>query len=191
MKSFAKILSATIFLLLSGCVSQTALNDALQQSEEKYKLQNQSLILSLGERDFDVDREQLIKALLTTFGQFNMAVLNLDSNVGFVVGEGDPPMPPEELKALGEENVAYMNEITKGGSPWRYVGNNMIIRATVNIFDRGDNFVTVKMSFSNKITTQANATSNAIASNFLEAMYKNVWAELDKQLFILQGTMGE
>lgn len=191
MKLALKALCLVGIAILSGCVTQSGIQSALQEADQKYQLQNQTLTLSLGERNFDFNQQLVIKALVTSFGQYNMAVLNIDSDVGYLVAEGDPLVAPEELKMLAEGHIAYLNELTDGGNPWRYVGNNMVMRATVNIFEREDDFVTVKVSFSNKVTSNTAVVSNAIFSDLLEAMYKNLWADLDKQLFILQETMTE
>ena len=50
---------------LSGCVTQSGIQSALQEADQKYQLQNQTLTLSLGERNFDFNQQLVIKALVT------------------------------------------------------------------------------------------------------------------------------
>lgn len=184
-----KIIIIFLFVLISGCMTQTALDDALKASSSEHLINNQSLILSQGERIFVASEKSALKAFIATFAQLNMSVSNMNASIGFLAADGDPPMSPSELEDAGKANVARLNELTMGGSPWKYVGNNMLIRATVTLTPRGDDSVLIKLHFSSRIQNGNGNISNVIPTSFLSVFYTNVWREFDKQLFILQETM--
>ena len=184
-----KIITFLVFFLISGCVTQSALDDAIKASSSEYLINNQSLTLSQGERIFIASENAIFKAFIATFAQLNMSVLNMNESIGFLSADGDPPMSPAELENVGKENVVRMNELTSGGSPWKYVGNNMLIRATVSLTQKGEDSVSVKLHFSSRIQNGVGNVSNVIPTTFLTVFYTNVWREFDKQLFIIQETM--
>jgi len=179
-----------VCLTLQGCaVTQTELNRVLQELDNQNSAEGREVTLAQGERNFDFSKGIVTKAFLTTFGQFNMAVINLDNEMGYILGEGTSPVAPEEFERISKEKIVIMNEMTQGGNPWIYVGTNNRVRATVNLFEKGDNYVTAKLTFSNEVISQVASKSNSIWPPMLEAYYAAIWDELDKQLFILQGTI--
>ena len=180
---------ALVCLLLQSCVTQTGINTALQEYDEQNAAAGREVTLARGERNLDFSKEFVIKAFLTTFGQYNMAVINLDKELGYILGEGAPPAAPEELERIGKEEIDRLNEITQGGNPWRYTPGLGRVRATVNLFEKSDNFSTAKLTFSSETLGMSQSKSHSIAPGVLEAYYSTIWGELDKQLFILQGTI--
>jgi hypothetical protein len=174
--------------ILQGCVgvSQAELNRVMTEVGRIQSLEANEIRLARGERSFEAPKDIVTKAFVTTFGQFNMAVVNLDQDVGYILGEGSGPIPPEEFERVGQERVAWFNEMTQGGNPWTYVGDNTIVRATINLFDKGDNLTTAKLSFSSKVVGQHASVSHSIGSLLLDPYYTYFWDEFDKQLFILQ-----
>ena len=185
-----KSLILLVCLTLQGCaVSQKELVRVIQELDSQNMDGGREVTLAQGERSFDFSKDFVIKAFLTTFGQFNMAVVNLDNEMGYILGEGAAPLAPGELERIGREQVALLNEMTQGYNPWAYVGANNRVRATVNLFEKGDNYVTAKLTFSNEVTSRGVSNSDSIYPPFLEAYYAAIWDELDKQLFILQGTI--
>jgi len=150
------------------------------------RIQNREIALSRGERNFDTSVLVLMKAFITTFSQFNMSVINLDKDIGYILAEGDVPVSPEKFKELGMKNVERLNDRIDGVI-WQYVGSNMETRITVNLITKKD-YITAKMGFSAKTVGNAVVKNNELPPFMVDAMYTELWTEFDKQLFILQST---
>lgn len=186
------IMRASILLVcltLQGCVTQTELNRVLQEHDKQNAAAGGRISLAQGERSFDFSKGFVIKAFLTTFGQYNMAVMNLDKELGYILAEGVPPVAPEEYERIGKIIIDQLNEMTQGGNPWVYTPGQARTRATVNLFEKSDNYTTAKLTFSSETLSSIQSKSHSIPPLMLEAYYATIWDELDKQLFILQGTI--
>ena len=178
------ILLVPVFLV--ACVSNMA--KQLTDLAAEDRVQNNEIALSRGERVFDAPSLTVIKAFITTFSQFNMSVVNLDKEVGYIFAEGDMPVSPEELKELGLANIARLNERTTGAI-WQYAGNNMTVRVTVNLFEKEKDVITAKMGVSSRQNAQPGViVKNELPPSFTDAIYTSLWSEFDKQLFMFQGT---
>ncbi len=177
------ILLVPVFLI--SCVSNMAKD--LSDIAAEDRVQNKEIALSRGERVFDVPSITVIKAFITAFSQLNMAVINLDKEVGYILAEGEMPLNPEKVKEIGMANVDRLSKRT--GIKWVYVGNNMEVRVTVNLLEKKKNVITIKMGLSSQVTNKQTAIrNNELPPSFTNAIYTSLWAEFDKQLFILQGT---
>jgi hypothetical protein len=185
-KGYLLILFISLFVV--GCVGINPNTAALlSEIAAEDRVANKQIALAKGERTFETSSLVLMKAFITTFAQFNMRVVNLDKELGYILAEGETPISPEKYKELGMRNVDRLNE-RSSSSAWTYLGSNTEKSITVSIFEKQDNLVTAKMGISNKVLTNAILKINETPPWFTEEIYTSIWTELDKQLFILQGT---
>jgi hypothetical protein len=184
------IMSMLSVILLTGCVASFEKQvETINIAAAEDRTKNAQISLAMGERNFDAEMQPLLKSFLTTFSQFNMAVLNIDQDIGYMVAEGDAPIDPDTYETLAKRNVDRLNEII-GSETWVYTPGNFTVRATVNIIEKQDNLLTAKVGFSANVSGDYQAKSHELPYFFTEAMYTRLWAEIDKQLFIYQETSG-
>lgn len=187
-KLFQHIINLFLFLiLLTGCAAK--FKAELNKIAEEDRVENQHIFLSMGERTFDVDKITLIKAFITTFTNKNIAVVNVDKEIGYLMAEGSGFLSPQKYKEIGMENVERLNERTsKYGFRWEYTPGNDTQRFTVNLFDKGKNCTTAKVGISNQIIGNQQIKNHELPSMMLSAFYEELWRELEKSLFIQRET---
>lgn len=189
-KLFQHIINLFLFLIfLTGCAAPAQFKAELNKIAEEDRIENQHIFLSMGERTFDVDKITLIKAFITTFTNKNIAVVNVDKEIGYLMAEGSGFLSPQKDKEVGMENVERLNERTgKYGFRWEYTLGNDTQRFTVNLFDKGKNRTTAKVGISNQIIGAQQIKIHELPSMMLSAFYKELWRELEKSLFIQRET---
>ena len=173
--------------ILTGCAAQ--FKAELNKISEEDRIENQQIFLSMGERTFDIDKINLMKAFITTFTNKNIAVVNMDKEIGYLLAEGSGFLSPQKYKEVGMENVERLNERTgKYGARWTYTPGNDSQRFTINLFDKGKNRTTAKVGISNKVSGNQQIKQHELPPMMLTAIYEELWRELEKSLFIQRAT---
>jgi len=188
-KKILKYLFSLIFCLtiLTGCAAK--FTSELNKISAEDRIKNQHIFLSMGERTFDVDKINLIKAFITTFTNKNIAVVNMDKEIGYLLAEGSGFLSPQKYKEVGMGNVKRLNERTgKYGYRWTYTPGNDSQRFTINLFDKGENRTMAKVGVSSKISGNQQIKKHELNPNMLTAIYDELWRELEKSLFIQRAT---
>tara|TARA_R110002072_G_scaffold190999_2_gene347863 strand:+ start:2624 stop:3193 length:570 start_codon:yes stop_codon:yes gene_type:complete len=179
-KIFFSMLVATT---LAGCVTNEQFNNEMSVLQDEYRVENQQTNLAMSTRSFDVDKGRLIKAFIDTFSRKNIAVVNLDKEIGYLLAEGTGFLPPDKHKELGLAYVAELNRRTS--VQWNYTPGVTTTVFTVNINEVTKNRTRAKVGLSNKASAKQHAAYYSEEyPPFTRARYEELWAELEKSLFI-------
>lgn len=169
--------SFLLLIFLTGCAAQ--FKAELNKIAEEDRIENQHIFLSMGERTFDVDKITLIKAFITTFTNKNVAVVNVDKEIGYLMAEGSGFLSPQKYKEVCMENVERLNDRTgKYGFQWEYTPGNDTQRFTVNLFNKGKDRTTAKVGISNQIIGTEQIKIHEFDPMMLSAFYEELWREL-------------
>lgn len=168
-----------------GCLTQEGLAKGMAEIEAEDRARNEEVALAMGQREFDVDRATVFKALIAAFSSKNMAVVNLDKDAGYLLAEGTNILPAAKLEQLGKENVARLNK-KFGAGRFQYVGMNSVVRVVVNIFEIDAKRTRIKMGLSNTITGNYQVKCHELPPSFTTAFYEELWREIDRAMFITQ-----
>jgi len=168
-------------LLFSGCAGMQIA--ALEKNQAEDIIKNKQTAMSVGQRTFDVSKKKLMKAFITAFSNRNLAVMNMDKELGFMVAEGGEFLDPAKVKKIGEERVGRLNEKTFPGA-FVYLAGNYVLRITVNLFEKGKNRTLAKMGFTSVTVSTAQNKYDGVPSEFLPVYYEEMWDELEKAIFV-------
>ncbi len=171
-----------LFATLTGCVTQDQLNKEMALLSSERRIENQQIFLSIGERTFDVDKSKLIKAFIATFSDKNIAVVNLDKEVGYLLAEGGGLLPPDKHKEIGMAIIKEQNE--KTSVTWQYTPGATTEVFTVNIYEQGENRTKAKVGISHKAMNNTQAAYLEPIPIMLTALFEELWSGLEKSLFI-------
>jgi len=170
-----------VLLLFSGCAGMQIA--AIEKSQAEDIIKNKQTAMSVGQRTFDVSKKILMKAFITAFSNRNLAVMNMDKELGFMVAEGAEFIDPAKIKKLGEERIARLNKHSFQGA-FIYTAGNYVLRITVNLFEKGKNRTLAKMGFTSVTVATAIHKYDGVPSEFLPVYYEEMWDELEKALFV-------
>jgi hypothetical protein len=170
-----------VLLLFSGCAGMQIA--ALEKNQAEDIIKNKQTAMSVGQRTFDVSKKKLMKAFITAFSNRNLAVMNMDKELGFMVAEGGEFLDPAKVKKIGEERVGRLNEKTFPGA-FVYLAGNYVLRITVNLFEKGKNRTLAKMGFTSVTVSTAQNKYDGVPSEFLPVYYEEMWDELEKAIFV-------
>jgi hypothetical protein len=165
----------------------TGLAEEMNKIAQEDRIQNQQIALSMGERTFDMEKLSLMKGFITAFTNKNIAVVNMDKEIGYLLAEGSGFLSPEKYKEVCQKNVDRLNERTSGVS-WRFTPGNEIYRFTVNIYSRDANRTIAKVGITLQVLGNQPIKSHELPPFMLTAMYEELWRELEKSLFIQRET---
>jgi len=190
---FIKTILVFIILVFStGCVvsrDPAAEKIAMDKLKKENRIKNKQIYLSMGERTFDVNEITLMKALVSAFNNKNIAVKNIDKDIGFLSAEGRGFLSPEKQKEISIRKLAKLNKISnKNGYTWHNTPGNNIKMFSANFFSKGKNRTTVKVGVSQTVFGNASSTNHEMNPETLAAIYEELWRELDKSLFLLHTT---
>jgi hypothetical protein len=134
-----------------------------------------------------MEKLSLMKGFITAFTNKNIAVVNMDKEIGYLLAEGSGFLSPEKYKEVCQKNVDRLNERTSGVS-WRFTPGNEIYRFTVNIYSRDANRTIAKVGITLQVLGNQPIKSHELPPFMLTAMYEELWRELEKSLFIQRET---
>ena len=170
-----------VLILFSGCAGMQIA--ALEKNQAEDIIKNKQTAMSVGQRTFDVSKKKLMKAFITAFSNRNLAVMNMDKELGFMVAEGGEFLDPTKVKKIGEERVMRLNAKTFPGA-FVYLAGNYVLRITVNLFDKGKNRTLAKMGFTSVTQGTYQHKYDGVPSEFLPVYYEEMWDEIEKSLFV-------
>jgi hypothetical protein len=175
------ILMLVILLLCNGCAGMQIA--AIEKNQAEDKITNKQTALAVGKRTFDVSKKKLMKAFITAFSNRNLAVMNMDKELGFMVAEGGEFIDPAKIKKLGEERIQRLNKSAFPGA-FVYMAGNYMLRITVNLFEKGENRTLAKMGFTSVTQSTAQQKFDGVPSEFLPVYYEEMWAEIEQSIFM-------
>jgi len=170
-----------VLLLFSGCGGMQIA--ALEKGQAEDIEKNKEIALAVGQRTFDVSQTRLMKAFITAFSDKNLAVMNLDNSLGFMVAEGAEFLDPAKIKEIGKTRIDRLNKHSFPGA-FVYVAGNYVLRITVNLFKKGENRTLAKLGFTSVTKSNAPNVFNGVPFEFLPHYYKEMWAALEQSLFV-------
>ncbi len=197
---------ATVGLFFASCYSKGTWSDSanLLSSTEEQKIN--ILSTSLGQRTFDTQPENLIKAFTTAFSNKNLTVLTLEQGAGFIMAEGPQFLKTNVLlKIYGERNN---NTNSQMGNSLGYIFPIPIdtLRVTVNFYKKEKGLTIVKMKINtvlkNCITfdggnpvimesSNLNPSRCPQSSTMVSMWYQQLWDEIEKSIFMQRETILE
>ena len=130
------ILLIAILFLFNGCAGMQIA--AIEKSQAEDQIKNKQTALAVGQRTFDVSKKKLMKSFITAFSNKNLAVMNVDKELGFMVAEGPEFLDPAKVKKIGQGRIERLNKDTFPGA-FAYLAGNYTLRITVNFFEKGEN----------------------------------------------------
>ena len=148
--------------------------------------QREKMALAVGDRVFDKGFERTFESMITALASLGCRVNNIERNSGFITASL-PQLPPDQQELLQTESKASYAQI-KGFSPAVLqkagpMGFDMDIGAmmergggaglTLSMVKQGPRQTKVKLRF-----------DGVFYPRQIDALYKMVWAEVDKQMFL-------
>jgi hypothetical protein len=170
----------------SGCAGMQIA--AIEKNLAEDKIKNEQTVLAVGQRTFEVSKKKLMKAFINAFSSKNLAVINMDKELGFMLAEGGEFIDSAKIKQLGEERVARLNKSTFPGA-FIYLAGNYTVRITVNLFVKGENRTLAKIGFTSVTQSTAPNKYDGVPSEFLPVYYEEIWAEIEKAIFMQRETI--
>ncbi len=148
--------------------------------------QREKMALAVGDRVFDKGFERTFESMITALASLGCRVNNIERNSGFITASL-PQLPPDQQELLQTESKASYAQI-KGFSPAVLqkagpMGFDMDIGSmmergggaglTLSMVKQGARQTKVKLRF-----------DGVFYPRQIDALYKMVWAEVDKQMFL-------
>ena len=173
----------SFLIFLSGCVSRgIAAREAIIAED---KISNKQTALAIGQRTFNTSKIQLMKAIITAFSNRNLTIMNLDKELGFMVGEGGEFLDPKKAKELGQKRIERINQKAGFTAAYNYAAGNYTLRVTVNLYEKREKKVLAKMGFNTVVMSVPNQPNyDETVAELLPSYYEVMWKEIEQSLFI-------
>lgn len=183
-KIYRLTVGLVVIVALSGCAGM--LVEEMNKIAQEDRIQNQQIALSMGERAFDMDKLSLMKGFISAFTNKNMAIINMDKDIGYLLSEGSGFLSPEKYKEAAQKNVDRLNKRTF--AHWQLTPGNETTRFTVNFYSKEANRTIAKVGISNQVLGNQQNKIHELPPFMLTALYEELWRELEKSLFIQRET---
>jgi hypothetical protein len=175
----------SLVLALAACqTSQSRISNFNAEIGSKYKAENRTTHMSMGEKTVQGNTLETIKALLAGMGDLNANVTNIDKDIGFLTVSGRQLISTDVERRLLEP---ALEEWTKGtGIPYHYTPGNyeVSINFSVYEYDEANDTSKVKIRIGNKVDPLAGGAVHEMPPAVLREHYRLVWEVLGKYLFI-------
>lgn len=173
----------SFLIFLSGCVSRgIAAREAIIAED---KISNKQTALAIGQRTFNTSKIQLMKAIITAFSNRNLTIMNLDKELGFMVGEGGEFLDPKKVKELVQKRIERINQKAGFTAAYNYAAGNYTLRVTVNLYEKRGKKVLAKMGFNTVVMSVPNQPNyDETVAELLPSYYEVMWKEIEQSLFI-------
>ena len=179
------IFALIILLTSSGCVVNNT-EGQLTEIMQEYRIKNQQILSTMGEREYDTDKFKLIKATIDMFSNKNTAVITIDKELGYLLAEGSGFMSPEKFKEIGMQNIEELNRRIRG-SHFVFSPGNDNLRFSINFFGQGINKTRIKVGISSTVKAyQQGIIIHELPPSMTLATYNEFWSELEKEIFIAE-----
>ncbi|OYV72593.1 MAG: hypothetical protein B7Z74_05320 [Deltaproteobacteria bacterium 21-66-5] len=149
--------------------------------------QRQQMALALGDRTFDKGFDRIFDSMTVALATLGCRVTNMERSSGYITASL-PELPPEQLQGLHEEALrqyaaakGYPPSVLQKQGPYDIdpdMGTGMMERMggsglTLSMVKQGPQQTKVKLRF-----------DNVFYPRMVDELYKKVWAEVDKQVFL-------
>jgi hypothetical protein len=191
-------LFANIFVyvvVLGGCVGQADWDRGLKQEQQGVK----SVSSSMGQRTFDTGHDITIKALINAFANKNLTVLTVEKDAGFMMAEGSQFLDNDSLQNIYKERNAQY-----GGVGMGKLIPNVKLRITANLYGKENNRTLIKLKI-NTVHQHCMVFEKGTFKKWpfkkleenkcppppamISALYKQLWAEIEKSIFMQRETI--
>ena len=182
-------------LLLAACATDnTALVAFMERKAVEYRQRNEQLALSMGERNFDAPKAEVMRAIIIALANKNMSVTNLDKEMGFVTADGHSIIDPMVERQIYMKDFAECKQEYPDISQ-KYTPGMLRVRITGTV-----SALTGKTCLAKVGVTSANANAvqdsqhkiiaryNSMYPGLTAETYRVFWEAVDKALFIQEGT---
>ena len=148
--------------------------------------QREKMALAVGDRVFDKGFERTFESMITALATLGCRVNNIERNSGFITASL-PQLPPDQQTALQTESRASYAQV-KGYSPavLQKAGPMGIDTDFGAMMERGGGAgLTLSMVKQGPRQTKVKLRFDGVFyPRQIDALYKTVWAEVDKQMFL-------
>ena len=148
--------------------------------------QREKMALAVGDRVFDKGFERTFESMITALASLGCRVNNIERNSGFITASL-PQLPPDQQELLQTESKASYAQI-KGFSPavLQKAGPMGFDMDFGSMMERGGGAgLTLSMVKQGARQTKVKLRFDGVFyPRQIDALYKMVWAEVDKQMFL-------
>ena len=188
---------AILMLMLNSCINMQAELAKIEQEKAWERHENEQIALAMGERKLAYPKDRVMRAVITAMSNNNMAVVNVDKQVGFIVSEGPGLFKnlEEALRICKQAVERYKAKYGLGGHC--EATDDFQIRITSTIYDMEKGKASLlKIGISSKNAHKVSgieegtymASYDTLPPEYSRAIYNFFWSELDKALFIQENT---
>ena len=172
-------------MALAACqTSQSRISNFNAEIGNKYKAENRTIHMSMGEKTVQGNTLEIIKGLLAGMGDLNANVSNIDKDIGFVTASGRQFISTDVERRLLQP---MLEEWTKGtGIRYIYTPGNyeVTINFSVYEYDEANDTSKVKIRIAQKVDPTAGGAVHEMYPAILREHYRLVWEVLGKHVFI-------
>jgi hypothetical protein len=181
-------------LVATGCGGNTNWNLIGDQEQQEVK----SVATSMGQRTFDVSKDNMTKALVNAFSSKDLTVLTVEKDAGFIMAEGPQFLDKESLLDISKERRTKFNSRYGNPSFVLYAIPDVDLRITANLYGKENNRTLIKMKINAK---HKNCTDPGgykieldeeycpLPPSMVSRWYQQLWDEIEKSIFMQRETI--
>ena len=140
------LITVAILVLQTGCtITRSEPLELYAQISKDSREASKQVSLASGSKKFDFPPNELMKAIIVASSNNNLAVVNIDNDIGFVIAEGPSIISPEEERRHCEENLIIVKQQLPVGANARCEASQTRIRITGTIGTTGTEVLQASM----------------------------------------------
>lgn len=189
MKYRSKLLLCLCVLFLSGCVTQTQ----MQNLDAMWDRDNQEIYRKLGTQDFQgVTKEQAMNAMAITYQKLDLIIHTSDFKTGTMTASAKAPKPLnyEEYKVV-EEVEAPRSRTVAPLIGWNNLAYFESVFNTVVLETKGGVQVSIRGNLKFTGSTLQIVPVTQFPPKGLEIGLRKIWDEYNKNVFVQAKTIGK
>ena len=172
--------------MMSGMMAKQQFQQEMMKNPDlpAWHAQREKMALAVGDRVFDKGFDRVFDSMITTLATLGCRVNNMERASGYITAS-IPQLPPEQQEGLRKEALAqyaqakgFPPSVLRSQGPYDMDFGAMMERGggaglTLSMVKQGARQTKVKLRF-----------DGAYYPRQVEELYKKVWAEVDKQMFL-------